>query len=390
MQIPRRAVLPYLGIAAWQPGNDRKLRIGIAGGRFGTSFQFHEHPNCTVEAVAELRADRRGALSKTYRCGKTYDSLESMLKDRAVEAIALFTPAPDHVRHTLLCLAAGKHVLSAVPAAMTLDECAKLVTAVKRSGLTYMMAETSYYQQMTISARKMFLEGAFGRIFSCESEYHHAGLESLFVEDGKRTWRYGFPPMHYPTHCTAHLVGVTGERLTQVACTGWGDGDKVLRDNAYKNPFWNETAFFQSEKGTAFRVAVYWKGAHRGGERAQWYGDKMSLFCPHPNGLGAVRVFNSEEREKDTGGFVRQRSVLEPYSVPEWWSAAHAMLPPALQHNSGHEGSHCFLTHEFVSAVLEGRKPTVGVDEAVAFTAPGIVAHASAMAGGKQLTIPTF
>ena len=384
----RRGFLPFLGITAWQPGNERKLRIGMAGGRFGTSFQFHEHPDCVVEAVADLRADRRDALAKTYRCAKTYDSLEDMLKDRAVQAVGLFTPAPDHVRHALLCLDAGKHVLSAVPAAMSLDECAKLIAAVKRSGLTYMMAETSYYQQMTISARKMFQQGAFGRVFSCESEYHHAGLESLFVEDGKRTWRYGFPPMHYPTHCTAHLVSVTGERLTQVACSGWGDTDPALRDNPYRNPYWNETAFFQSDKGTPFRVAVYWKGAHRGSERAQWYGDKMSLFCPHPNGVGAMKVLNSEDREKDTGGFLRQRSVLEPYSVPHWW--ATDMLPAALRHDSGHEGSHCFITHEFVSAVLAQRKPTVDVFEAVAYTAPGIVAHQSALAGGRQLQIPQF
>lgn len=388
MTLTRRGFLPFLGISAWQPGVERKVRIGIAGGRFGASFQFHEHPNCVVEAVADLRADRRGDLSKTYRCSKTYDSLEAMLKDRNVEAVGLFTPAPDHVRHALLCFEAGKHVLSAVPAAMTLDECAKLIAAVKRTGLTYMMAETSYYQQATITARMLQAKGEFGRIFSCESEYHHAGLESLYWEDGRRTWRYGLAPMHYPTHCTAHLISVTGERLKQVSCIGWGDGDQVLKDNPYGNPFWNETALFQSNRDTAFRVAVYWKGAHRGGERAQWYGDKMSFFCPHPNGLGAVKVFNSEEREKDTGGFVRQRSVLEKFEIPTWW--ATEMLPPPLRHNSGHEGSHCFLTHEFVSALIEGRKPTVNVYEAVAYTAPGIVAHQSALAKGKQMAIPSF
>ena len=114
----------------------------------------------------------------------------------------------------------------------------------------------------------------------------------------------------------------------------------------------------------------------------------MSFFCPHPNGLGAVKVFNSEEREKDTGGFVRQRSVLEKFEIPNWW--ATEMLPPPLRHNSGHEGSHCFLTHEFVSALIEGRKPTVNVYEAVAYTAPGIVAHQSALAKGKQMAIPSF
>lgn len=368
--------------------SDRKLRVGIVGGRFGTSFQFHEHPNCTVAAVADLRPDRRDRLASTYKCSTAHASLDEMLKDRNVEAIGLFTPAPDHVAHATAALKAGKHVLSAVPAAYSLEECARLIEAVERSGLTYMMAETSYYQQLTISARKFQQAGEFGRIFACESEYHHSGLEELFFEEGKKTWRHGFPPMHYPTHCTAHLVSVTGERLTEVTCLGWGDNDEILRSNVYKNPFWNETAFFKTNRGTSFRVAVYWKGAHRGAERAQYFGDKMSFFFNHPNGLGPVVVRMAQDKERDSGGFVRTRPVLEKYEQPKWWSTD--MLPAPLRHDSGHEGSHTFITHEFISAVLENRRPTVDVYEAVAFTAPGIVAHESALKGGLQMKIPSF
>lgn len=384
----RRAVMAGLGGAALAAGAGRKLRMGVVGGRFGASFYFHEHPNAVVAAVSDLRPERRSALLKTYNCATAYNSLDELLKDKSVEAVGLFTPAPDHVRHAVACLEAGKHVLSAVPAATTLEECARLREAVKRSGLTYMMAETSYWQQLTISARKLYQEGAFGRIYACESEYHHAGLDSLFVENGAKTWRYGYPPMLYPTHCTAHLVGVTGERLASVSCIGWGDGDAVLRSNVYANPFWNETALFQSDRGTAFRVAVWWKGAHKGTERAQWYGDKMSFFFQHPNGLGPAVVRWSSGKEKDAGGFDRAAAVLATYEEKKWW--ATDMLPEKLRHDSGHEGSHTFITHEFVSAVLERRKPAVGIAEALAFTAPGIVAHASALKGGETMKIASF
>jgi predicted dehydrogenase len=362
--------------------------VGIVGGGFGTQFYFHEHPNATVEAVADLRADRRAALQKTYSCGKIYNSLTELLKDRQVEAVGLFTPAPDHARHVLETLAAGKHVLSAVPAAMTVEECQRMIEAVKRTGLTYMMAETSYYQQLTISARKFHHEGAFGRIYACESEYHHAGLESLFFHRGERTWRYGFPPMNYPTHCTTHLLSVTGERITDVTCIGWGNDDPILKNNAYKNPFWNETALFRTNRGTAFRVAVWWKGAHRGTERAQFYGDRMSFFFDHPNGLGPAIVRWSVETEKDSAGFARQRAVLQQYDTPKWW--ATEMLPAPLRHNSGHEGSHTFLTHEFVDAVLQRRKPAIDIHEAVAYTVPGIIAHESAMRDGEQRKVPNL
>ena len=136
--------------------SDRKIRIGVVGGNFGRSFYWHEHPNGVVEAVSDLRPERRDALQQTYRCTKSYESLEKLILDPRIEAVAVFTPAPDHVRHVLACLKAGKHVICAVPAAMSLEECQALVDGVKRSGLTYMMAETSYYQQPTISARRMF------------------------------------------------------------------------------------------------------------------------------------------------------------------------------------------------------------------------------------------
>ena len=42
--------------------NSGKIRMGIAGGRFGLQFQWHEHPDCIVEAVTDLIPERRQAL----------------------------------------------------------------------------------------------------------------------------------------------------------------------------------------------------------------------------------------------------------------------------------------------------------------------------------------
>ncbi|MEZ5396038.1 MAG: hypothetical protein R2724_24945 [Bryobacterales bacterium] len=57
---------------------------------------------------------------------------------------------------------------------------------------------------------------------------------------------------------------------------------------------------------------------------------------------------------------------------------------------SGHGGSHTFLTNEFIQAIVEDRHPTVNVWEAIAYTAPGLVAHESALKGGERLKIPDF
>ena len=369
-------------------GTDQKIRIGVVGGNFGSAFYWHEHPNCIVEAVSDLRPERRQRLKDAYKCDKSYESLEKLIPDKNVDAVAIFTGAPDHVRHSVACLKAGKHVISAVPAGMSIDECEELLDVVKRTGLTYMMAETSYYHQSVISARQWFKEGKFGEIFFTESEYFHPGLEALYFEKGKRTWRHGMPAMNYPTHCTSYLVGVTRERLTEVTCIGWGDDSEILKDNAYKNPFWNATAMFTTDKGHAFRAAVWRRVPAHGCERGQWYGQKMSFFDSHPNGVGPVIARNVDATEKDDAGFARQKARIEPYEQPDWWKTD--MLPEPLRHASGHDGSHTFLTHEFIDALINKRRPSIDIYEALAFTVPGIIAHQSALRGGKQMKIPVF
>ena len=368
-----------------------KIRIGVVGGGFGTQFHWDEHPNCVVEAVSDLKDYRRQALMDTYKCSKAYNSLEELIKDRNVDAVAVFTGAPDHVRHTVMCMKEGKHVISAVPAATTLEQAEELAAIVRKTGLTYMMAETSYWQQFMISARKFWAEKQFGDIYYSESEYHHGGMEySLWFDENKKpTWRWGLPPMIYPTHNLAFVVGLTGERLTDVVCTGWKDNDPIIKGNTYDNPFWNETAFFTTDKGNSHRASIYWRGAFRGTVGARWYGSKMSFFSANPNGLGPVVArHDASKTGKDDAGFYVQEAALENYEQPMWWKTD--ALPLSMRHDSGHEGSHTFIANEFIDALVTGRRPVVDVHEALAYTVPGIIAHQSALRGGKSMRIPSF
>ncbi len=360
------------------PTPNKKIRIGIVGGGFGCSFYWHEHPNCVVAAVSDLRADRRDRLVKTYQCDTVYESLEKLILDESLDAVAVFTGAPDHVRHCTAVMNTGKHVISAVPAAMSLEECQQLIQTKERTGMTYMMAETSYYRQEAITARQWYREGKFGDLFYIEAEYHHDMTHDgprLRYYEGKPTWRYGFPPMHYPTHSLGFVTGITGERMKEVMCIGHHKKNvQFYEDNVYTNPFCNSTAFYKTDRGNSVRHSEFRHVAAGICERAQWYGDQMSFFMPTANGSPPMICE------------IGKKPVL--YNQPNHWESD--MLPQPLRHNSGHGGSHTFLTHEFISALVENRKPAVDVYEAVAYTAPGIVAHQSALKGGEQMQIEDF
>ncbi len=369
------------------------IRLGVLGGGFGAAFYWHEHPNCVVEAVCDLLPERREALMKTYQCSKAYTSLNEMLADRNIDAVAVFSGAPSHVSHSVACMEAGKHVISAVPAAVSLEQAEELRAAVEETGQTYMMAETSYYRQPMITARKLYEQGKFGELFYTQAEYFHPnppGFISPIWTDGKgnKTWRYCLPPMYYPTHATAFLIGLTGERLTKVMCLGFDDGTEPYHNNAWNNPYGSQVALYKTDKSHILRHAQIWRGAVRGCERAEWYGSRMSFFMDNPNGAGSVIVRTGDNTETDEGGFTRQLPDYEQYDQPNYWETD--MVPETMRHGGGHDGAETFLTHEFIDALIHDRKPTIDVYEALAYTVPGIIAHHSSMAGGKEMDIPSF
>ncbi|HPD13746.1 MAG TPA: Gfo/Idh/MocA family oxidoreductase [Planctomycetota bacterium] len=360
-----------------EPKSDRKIRMGIVGGGFGSGFQWHLDPNCQVVAVSDLQPGRRAHLQRTYRCETAYESLEKLVLDAKVEAVAVFTGAPDHARHAIECMKHGKHVISAVPACLTLDEAAALKETKERTGLKYMMAETSYYRAPCIFARELYAAGKFGRFLYSEVEYYHHNVQRVggakATWQGKEiaNWRWGLPPMFYPTHSTGFHIGVTRERFTAVSCLGWGTpDDPMLKDNPYNNPFNNQVALFRCSGGNICRCNVLW-WIHADGERAQWLGETLSLYMPHSGGQAFA---------------VRTADKSVPTAMPDY----NQRLPAAMVGDGGHGGSHPFLTHEFITALVEEREPAVDIYESLAMTVPGLVAMESSRKGGEQLKIASF
>jgi hypothetical protein len=124
-------------------------------------------------------------------------------------------------------------------------------------------------------------------------------------------------------------------------------------------------------------------------EAARDQAENMVLVPGDIVSVEPTRVTVHDKTSFDGAGYEFQEPLIEPIKVPKWYESE--MLPkPLRQEGGGHDGSHPFLTHEFIDAVLSERRPTVDVYEAVAYTAPGIVTHQSSLKGGEQLKIPDF
>ena len=275
-------------------------------------------------------------------------------------------------------------MICAVPAAFTLEECHDLVSTVKKTGLTYMQAETGCFHAPTLSAREMRLKGDFGTIYYTEGEYlhdvsdaHPGGARSGLPVDaqGNRTWRYGYPPAKYPTHATGPVVFVTGERMTAVAALGYRPKEDPYPDNPYRNPFENVTFLAKTTSGNACRIAIHHCFGGRGdiAERADYWGTNMVFLEPR---FGQPALIS------------RLNGPLQPWPVND-----HSdVLPPGMRRHvqGGHGGAEIFITHEFVTAMVQERRPLTDVYEGVAYCSPGLCAQDSALKNGEWVKVPDF
>jgi predicted dehydrogenase len=282
-----------------------------------------------------------------------------LVKDDGIEAVFVATDAPSHARHCLEVLKHGKHVATAVPAVFgSLEDAEQLFATVQKSGLKYMMFETSAFHEDLHAMRQIYRAGGLGKLVYSEGEYYHYSPTPI---DSYKGWRVGVPPQWYPTHSSAYYVCVTGGSFTEVSCMGMPSVVEHLQpaNNPYKNPFGTEIALFRTSEGGTSRMAVSWDTPGMSGEMGRIRGQKGSFYGSYD---GLEKNLPNQKRPP---------------------------LPPRVS-GGGHGGSHGYLTDEFVTAMLTDRQPLIDIAMALNLTVSGIVAHQSALKGGELLKIPQF
>lgn len=388
------------------------IKVGICGvGAFADCFipLFAAHPHVSEVTLCDLDADKLRAKAQRFDIAATSPSLDDLCA-RDVDAIAIFSQNWLHGPQAVQALEAGKHVYSAVPSAISMEEITALVRTVEATDRIYMVGETSYYYPCAIYCRERFRKGDFGAIVYGEGEYYHDwdhGLYEVMRWRGGENWRRfaGSPPMYYPTHSMSLIVSVTGAYATHVSCLGFidqhEDGIYAPGANIWDNVFSNETALCRMSDGSAFRLNEFRRIGHPGTVGMSLYGTLGSYEEQTGSQVWVTKNWN--EREDLT-------ELLAPVGVPvraggdmdKVTSADGTHQGASRVHDvgrlpkefvglpNGHLGSHQFLVDDFVQACVTGQQPPCNVWQAARYLIPGLIAHESAKQGGVLLEVPDF
>jgi len=153
------------------------LRRGIVGVR-----GFAAIPTCEVRAVCDLNdVNIKRALDEVKKAGcsyvpRTYTGIEDWKRicdSDDIDLVYNATPWQLHTPIALYAMRAGKHVVTEVPSAFTVDDCWELVETSEKLERHCMMLENCCYGETEMLALNLVRQGKLGELVHGEGAYIH-------------------------------------------------------------------------------------------------------------------------------------------------------------------------------------------------------------------------
>ena len=414
------------------------IRLAVAGGNRGARF---DQVLGGLEEQIELVAicDTSDQVRAEWTDGrpdlKAYSTFEELVEDPNIDAVFIATPMLLHAGQALTALNAGKHVLSEVIAAATLDECHALVETVEKTGLTYMMAENYCYRREAMMVKNMTDHGLFGDLTYAEGAYIHDCRDLMFNDDLSRTWRANGSTAGtggagstqstrgngYPTHSlgpVAQWLGINrGDRLVRTTTFVTKSASRqewalsVLPEGHFDttNAAWADftdsaTTLIETEQGRLIclrkdsasprphnmalhslqgTAGAYISGRFDGEDPLVWL-DGVS------NGVSPAN-FGYKEKARPAGLENGGRAEWQPlwdlrdkYDHPYWKELGEEAI------KAGHGGGDYFVMYDFARAVTGEIEPPIDVYDAATWSSIFPISIENVKRNGEPIDIPYF
>lgn len=354
----------------------KRWRVGLVGVGRGSGYGklFADEPRCEIVSCCDASPQALARFQKELglpdsRCFADYAAFVGS----GLDIVFVGTPMPVHAEQTVAALDAGCAVLSEVTAAGSLEDCRRIVEAVRRTGGVYMLAENCIYWHFVSQWKKWVADGRLGHIVHAECEYLHP-IPSLIYDRqaGRPKWRAQRAPLHYCSHSLGPILEMTGDRIVR-AC-GIGQSHHVLPE-APVGGIDMQVALFETAKGMTIKLL------------------RTSVMPRHPPlhyyALhGSKGFIESNRKAIGAPGLLYVQGEMQSHQEIEVL-VSDPTLPESAR-AGGHGTAEYCLVQDFLGSLERGEKPRLDVVRAMDMSVPGLVAHESARRGGEWLEVPYF
>ncbi len=389
------------------PFSPKEPQIGIigTGGRGTVLLENFLAADVSVRALCDVVPEAaRNARSKVVAAGQKEPELytngdhayEALLSRNDLDLAVIATPWNWHATMALTAMNSGKHAAVEVPAAITIDDCWKLVDTSERTRKHCIMLENCCYGENETLVLGMVHAGIFGELLYGEAAYIHDLREILFSNQGEGLWRREFHTERngnlYPTHGlgpVANYMGINrGDRFDYlVSMSTPARGLAAYREEHVPqgDPKWKEkyiagdmnTSLIKTAKGLTINLQHDTSNPHPY-DRLNTIAGTNGVFKDYP-----PRIYLDGQAGGEAYGSIE--AFKERYQHPLWRKQGEIA-----RKLGGHGGMDFIMVYRLMECMRKGLAPDMDVYDAVAWSAPGPLSAASVQGGSAPVKFPDF
>ena len=393
-----------------------KVRVAHIGMKRGMN-----HVNDTLKldwvdvvAVCDLREDRaNGAADKCEKArgkrpavyGGTEDIWEKLVDRDDIDVVYVSTPWRWHEPMAVRAMEKGKHVFIEVSAAVTVDECWKLVDTSERTQKHCVMLENCCYGENELFVLNMARAGVFGELTHAECAYIH-DLRSMLFElgtegDWRRDYHWQFDGNLYPTHGlgpVAQYLGINrGDQFKYLVAmsspekglTKWRDGKKPNGGKHAEEKYIcgdMNTAIIKTELGRTIMIQ-HDVISPRPYSRINALSGTGGTFFDYPARLALDEPKKYGLDAKDSHGWMSDadlKKMREQFTHPLWKQLKDRAK------GGGHGGMDFVMNYRHLDCIRTGVTPDSTCYDAAAWSSILEISARSVATGSMPVGIPDF
>jgi predicted dehydrogenase len=187
------------------------IRFAVVGlGYWGPNLvrNLFDLDGAELSHVCDVRTEALENITRRYPSLMTTESLDEVLADKTIDAVAIATPVMTHFPLARAALEAGKHVIVEKPLAASSAEAQQLIELASRKGLVLMPGHTFLYSPSVNLIRTLINEGDIGDIYFISTSRVNLGLHQPDVSVAWDLAPHDFSILRYwleetPSHVSA-------------------------------------------------------------------------------------------------------------------------------------------------------------------------------------------